>query len=391
MESLDYSKFIWSKLPDFLRSPLGTPTNQSILTFSVQNSRIRALASTRDAGVGFGGATKAVLDEFEYHDYAEENYPEIMAMINTSGGQFIILSTANKLRIGTKFKELYAQARSGESSFFKVFLPYDVLPERTPEWYEDQKKVSKTWEIECHYPRNENEALTTLKTVAFFDLGILESMEASALGFPPLEHDLSNKYKGLVKIFRLPEVGEKYIAFADPSDGKDDPHAIIVIKRNGEQVAESHGKTPADLCAQIFDELARYYNNAFNDWETNAKAGGIFSEKIKQLDTPNQAPFIKPDGTTDPKKTGWWTSKSLKDKMVWGLEEAVRQRQVIIYSKDCLNEFKQFIIPEGEAPRATPGAHDDYVMAWGGVWQLRKYMPVRSELKISSYEYQVAR
>lgn len=391
MESLDYSKFIWSKLPDFLRSPLGIPTNQSILTFSTPNSRVRALASTRDAGVGFGGATKAVLDEFEYHDYAEENYPEIKAMIDTCSGQLVILSTANKLLMGTKFKELYAKARSGESNFFKVFLPYNVLPERTPEWYENQRKDSKSWVVECHYPRNEDEALTTLKTQAFFDLDILDSMKAGALGFPPLEHDLSNKYKGLVKIFRLPEVGEKYIAFADPSDGKDDPHAIIVIKRNGEQVAESHGKTPADKCAQIHDDLVRYYNNAYNSYELNARAGGIFSEKIKQLDTPNQAPFIKPDKTTDPKKQGWWTSHSLKDTMVLGLEEAVRQRQIIIYSKDCLDEFKQFIIPEGEDPQATSGAHDDYVMAWGGVWQIKKYMPVRQELNIHSFEYQVTR
>lgn len=380
-ESLDYSRFIHSQLPDFLRLPLGK--NQGgLLTFPSVHSRIRALPSTEDAGVGFGGATRVVMDEFEYHDYAEQNYAEIYPPI-ARAGQLVVLSTADRLKVGTKFKGLYEATRSGNTRFFKIFFPYNILPERTQEWWDNLDLPD--WQKECRFPKTEAEALDTLGSRKVFDKDILEQMKAGALS--PISHELSDKYRDWVKIFKPPTVGGKYCVFSDPSDGKEDPHAIMVIDAvSGEQVAESHGKVSADICAQIHHDLVCEYNNALNSYEMNARAGGLFSAKIKELDTPSQCAFVKPDKTLDRKKTGWWTSKSLKDSMVWGLEEAIRNYQIRIHSVDCINELLQFIIPEGKEPQATPGAHDDYVIAFGGVQQIRKYMPTGG-MKVISRKY----
>jgi len=380
-EALDYSHFLHSQLPDFLRVPLGKDQS-SLLSFPSMHSRIRALPSTEDAGVGFGGATRVVMDEFEYHRYDRQNYSEILPPI-LDGGQLIIQSTADKLKINTLFKEIYIAAKHGDNNFYPIFFPYDVLPKRTIEWYNSIDLPAS--EKECRFPRNEKEALETLKTRAFFDLDAIDSMYSDVM--VPLTHDLSNKYRGLVRIYRLPVIGKRYCLFTDPSDGKDDPHATIVINAvTGEQMAESHGKIPADEVAQIHDELVRLYLNAFNGYEINATAGGHFDSKIKELGTPNQCHRLKTDGKLDNKLWGWWTSKAIKDKAVRKLEEAIRLRQIIPHSKECLDEFSRFMQPEGEEPQKPRGGQDDYIDAWGRVLLLREYIPL-GEMIVESFKY----
>ena len=379
-EGLDYSRFMHSQLPDFLKLKLGKDQG-GLISFPEMHSRMRALPSTPDTGVGFGGATRVVLDEFEYHDYAERNYGELKPMIDR-GGQLVILSTADQWKANTKFKELYNAAKVGDNNFFPIFLPYDLMPYRTQEWYGNLAKDHPRWQIECHYPKTEEEALGTLKTRAFFS-----NLDSVFDYKEPIQHELPDKYVDIVKIYQLPVVGRKYCQFTDPSDGKDDPHAIIVMDAvTGEEVAESHGKTPADLCAQIHDDLVRLYNDALNSYELNARAGGLFSAKLKDLDTPNQSPFLKTNGELDRTKTGWWTSKTLKDTMTWGLEEAVRLGGIRIHSKECYEEFGKIIVPEGEKPQATQGAHDDYFDAWMGVWKLKGYVST-GKIKVSISQY----
>ena len=228
--------------------------------------------------------------------------------------------------------------------------------------------------------------METLKTRKFFAIDALEYMCQHLKD--PIKHPLSDKYQGLVKIFQLPEVGRRYCLYTDPSDGKEDPHAIIVIDGvSGEQVAESHGKTPADQCARIHDDLVRLYE-AFNTYELNARAGGRFEEKIKQLDTPYQCPFLKAKTweLDDTGKTGWYTTDPMKDKMTWTLEEGVRLGQFRLVSKEAWDEFNMYMIPEGADPQAPQGGHDDYISAARGVWLLRTYMPAESG-KVQSYRY----
>jgi len=373
-------KVIWEFLPPYLRPKLGKD-QESALTFPSMHSSIDALASTEDAGRSVS-ASIVVCDEWEYHPYDRTNYGAIRPTIG-AGGQFIALSTADSENDKTLFKEIYHRAQAGKNSFKRKFLAWNLRPGRDEAWLAKETENMPDWQKKAEYPSTEREALETLKTRPFFDPDALETMYPDCLN--PIEHEISDKFN-TIKIFRLPEPGVLYCLFTDPSYGREDPHATIVIKvATGEQVAESHGKLPAERVAEVHDALARLYNNAFNSFELNAEVGNIMRETLESLKTPNQAPFIKPDGKTDPSKKGWWTGKQTKPKMLWGLEEAIRLRQIIPRSKECLDEMGWIVLPEGEEPRTKRGMHDDYTMAWAGVWQIKKYTPRPTSAKFKSW------
>ncbi len=74
--------------------------------------------------------------------------------------------------------------------------------------------------------------------------------------------------------------------------------------------------------------------------------------------------------------------------MLWDLEEDVRNREAISHDENTIKEFEAFIHPEGEEwPRATSGYHDDAVMAWAGVMEIRKFYVSPDSLKITSGRY----
>ncbi len=382
-------KFIDDNLPDFIRSPRD-PNQRGLIGFSETRSEIQALPSTEDAGRSTD-ATIVVCDEWEYHPYSEINYAAVKPTIS-SGGQFVAMSTADGMKDISKsfFKSMYVKAVSGDTNFIHRFYGVFSRPDRTREWLDNEIKDMPLWLAEREYPETEKQALGTLKSRAFFDSAAIDYMYSNIT--KPIEHELSDKYKGLVKIYKLPVVGAKYCLYTDPSEGKEDPHACIVIDKTGEEVAESHGKTTADQCAQIHDELVRLYNDALNSWESGpGGAGGIMSTKLEELGTPNRCsslnvtvrPF-KLDITQ--KKKGWWTSKTLWNVLIWELEEAVRLMQIVPRSKECLDEFSQFIVPEGEEPQKSRGGHDDYIDAFARVWHLKKYLST-GEIRVTSGKY----
>lgn len=385
-ESLGYSKFIHNQLPAFLRIPFGAEQD-SLLTFPSMHSRIRALASTENAGVGFGGATRVVLDEFEYHKYDKQNYAELLPAI-LAGGQMIVQSTADSLKENSLFKELYIAARHADNNFYPIFLPYDVVPGRDEKWLEEQFKTSglKPYQVVCRYPKNEQDALKVIREIQYFKQEALDELRGNCL--TPIRHELSDKFH-TVKIYKDRVLGHHYILFDDPSDGREDPHAIIVIDDVSlEEVAESHGKIRAEEVAEIHDVLVRYYWNAFNSNEVNATAGGTVDTKLKDLGTPNRCNRIGADGKLKNDIFNWYSTEPLRKKAWEGLDEAIHFKSIRPYNPEIIDEWERIIQREGDIPQARKGAHDDYTTAWAGALHIRTYKKFGDiGLRIRSFTY----
>ncbi len=404
------ARFIYKHLPDYMKRTLENDT-RSWLTFAANDSEIKAMPSTDKAGRGTD-TTIVIRDEVAQHQNAKENFAAIGPTLD-SGGQSIDLSTIDKLDSSNHFTKRVNEAyhgairtdypsgltlfRKGKFEPVLVFAGWKLRPTRQEglsldEWFNLRIKPKyNAFTIEQEYPATIEEALRPTQERAFFDVIALDDMLMHIL--PPLTrgHTVPT-YNGMVRVYKPPVVGEKYIIFTDPSDGVDDPfHTVVMHARTYEGVCEAYGKITADRCAEIHDSLVRGYNNAFNSYEVNANAGGKFAESIKNLETPSQAPrWDIQTGKVIPDKQGWWTSPQSKKIMLYGLEEAIRSHNIISHDRDTIQQFQAFIVPEGELPQKMRGCFDDAIMAWAGVWQLSKHLIPIGTAKFSSFQYRTS-
>ncbi len=366
-EVLDYVRFLHSQLPDFLKISKGHD-QASLIDFPTMSSKVRALPATAKSGIGLGGATRIIADEFEFHEYAAENYVEIKPMID-SGGQLILLSAVDKYNLETKFKEIWHKAKKGENNFFPIFLPYDVLPERDEKWYAEQARDYEDYELEGRYPRTEQEAMSAPQLVSRFNTIALEAMRPEA---PSPQVD-----EGTVKIYREGIVGRKYCLIIDPSEGGDPAYGMVGDWATMEKVAEFHGRISLDEQATIALRFYKDYHSPYTAIERNA-SGLTLIEKVKDEITT----WHYTDKTMQ--KPGWWTSSSTRPVMIVDLAEAVRTRQLRGMTDADIDEFHEFIRtkkkPDGEARK---GCHDDRVITWAMFLQIRKSMHVGGQTVIS--------
>ena len=389
-EILDYSEFIHSQLPDFLKLRKGHD-QASLIDFPDNYSKIRAVSTTSKAGIGLGGATLIIADEFEFHEFAEENYAEIKPMIDR-GGQLIILSAIDKYDQDTKFKQIWARATEdnpcespgrgkawvakgvGTNNFHPIFIPYDVLPERDEKWYEEKKKEYDIWEMEGRYPLTPQEALSAPQLVCRFDVLALADLRMRCTS--PLREELN----GLIKIYQEPIAGGRYCFVIDPSEGtqSSDPTAGMIIDKWAMKVAEFHGRVPLDEQAGVAYDLYKRYFSPFMAVERNA-SGLTLIEKLKDLGVTNWY-FCAPN------KEGWWTSSATRPPMIMDLAAAVLERAFNEPNPAALDEFHSFIRTkkkqEGEARK---GAHDEYPMMWAIALQARKTMPTGTGGRFESW------
>jgi len=77
---LSKSRFIYERLPDSLKTPIGTDSRQE-LTFPEMQSGIRALPSTDKAGRSTT-ASLVVLDEADFHEHLEANYSAVKPTVD---------------------------------------------------------------------------------------------------------------------------------------------------------------------------------------------------------------------------------------------------------------------------------------------------------------------
>ncbi len=373
-EMLDYCRFIHSQLPDFLKVSKGRD-QASLMTFPTVHSKIRALPATAEAGIGLGGATLIILDEFDFHDNDEQNYAEIKPMID-AGGQMVILSAPNKYNTETKFKEIWLKAKAGENNFHPLFFSYAVLPNRDQAWYDARRREYDDWEMEGRYPRTEEEALSAPQLTQRFDTKALKDLEKD------IDTPLKEEYNGMVKIYKLPVMGRKYLFPIDPSEGEYDPSGGVVLDDSLEEIACFYGKIPLDEQARIAFDLHKRYNDAYLAPERNA-SGILLIEKLIQAGVEDRNFYH-----TGKDKPGWWTSSANRGILIADLAEMIRLRQIKPRTLEFINQCRTFIRtkkkPEGEAQK---GAHDEFPMFWGIGVQARKKMPLGGRVGIKSFQY----
>ena len=373
---LEKTAFIYDHLPEFLRLSPGT-WHQSEISFPVMDSSITALPSTQKAGRS-ATASLVICDEHDRHPYAEENFAAVKPTVD-AGGQLISVSTINKLRSQSLFRSLYCGARDAINGFYPVFLPWHVRPGRDDAWYERVRKEAPTTAtmpaelyMEQEYPASDVEALKPSRAVGAFDHVVLQQMEIDCRS--PVES------KSPINIYQLPVPGRRYCAGTDTAHGVGGDYAVTVVMdaSTGYVVADIMSATlPPDMLALHSVELLKKYNSPI--WAIEDNGWGVLALSVARDMEYRQLYCRDAEG----QKPGWRTDDR-SSYTVWGeLIQAVEGRLITIPNREGLAQFYDVIRnPErGGRIEAQSGGHDDYPMAVGLAWQMRKYARSSSQFK----------
>ena len=151
-------KGMFKSLPDWLQEDVAK-SDHHVWTL--------ANGSTAKAFPTSGGdsytATLAIVDEADLIDNLGKLLTSVKPTID-AGGKLFLISRVDKSKPQSLFKKMYLGAKQGLTSWKGIFLPWNVRPERTIEWYETTKRdilentgtLDDLWEM---YPATDAEAL----------------------------------------------------------------------------------------------------------------------------------------------------------------------------------------------------------------------------------------
>ena len=162
-ESIRRVRGMFTRLED--KPQMMTVDNTSEIGWG-NDSRIKAFASSSDAGSSFTGSL-LILDELAKNPNADSVYTSAKPTID-DGGRAIVLSTAK----GTDniFARLWENAEAGINSFSPIFIPWFERPSRDERWYASVASSALTMAHHLQeYPATPKEAFQALADSPFLD------------------------------------------------------------------------------------------------------------------------------------------------------------------------------------------------------------------------------
>jgi hypothetical protein len=204
--------------------------------------------------------------------------------------------------------------------------------------------------------------------MAAFDVDALAAMQDDVK--KPIE-----TRNGVVNIYQKAAVGKRYAAGTDTSHGTGNDYATtaIIDVETGYVVADVDSQTlsPEHLAQESVKLLSEYRYPIWaiedNDW------GELTISKAQELKYPRL--YERRNSSGKPSGRAGWHTDSRSRPLLWGeLIEAIRERLITIPSRNGLNQFVSVIRNPDKDGRieAMVGTHDDYPMAVGLAWQMRK-------------------
>ncbi len=396
-ELLGKAQRIFAHMPPFLKVK-PEPNSTEKMGFPSMSSRIMAFGSTASGGISFT-CSGIVWDEHEEHEYAKESFDAAKPSVDSVGGQVISIFTVNKRRPHTLAKSIFRNGRilcwdkekelfvpepegkwgTGDNGFASLFFPFDVIPGRDEEWYEETKRALTADELqgltpELHmeqaYPRSLEEALRPSSTVSAF---VQDALAAMMKDCDRARVDIEGLDSGIIHIYKPFNIGEFYIAATDTSHGlgKDFSVTVVMNVKTGEVVADicDNRIGPDELAYQSI-ELLKHYRNPLWYIESNDVGAATISSA--------QNIGYRNFGYKDDKRTriGFDTQggkEGTRSRLWWALIPAINNRQIRIFNPIGVKQFYDVIKNAEREGRieAMKGGHDDYPMAVGICWLMK--------------------
>ena len=264
-------------------------------------------------------------------------------------------------RAGDVFHQLYLAAKTGESSYRPLFIPwhwadehakraddlwenadpalaYDSFPLEAAEqqmmetdglswdqirfWRFALADANGNKEVRASQLARDDESCWNLAGNPVVSMENMESLVGSIA--KPLEknrYGSISDYNGMLKLWLLPQKAEAYAIYADPAEGYSTSHDTAIVIRRARDwayVGEIRGKISPEDTGRILVELGRHFNNALLGWEREPRSAGIRAIVIGIHKYPNVYSFREkkwghPDKEPGLPVTQWTKSGLISD------------------------------------------------------------------------------
>lgn len=357
-ELLDKVKTFYSSTPSELRPTIQYNSKYEI-SFPKIGSKIIVLPSTENVGRGYT-LHNTLCTELSSWEKADEKMMTLEASVPITG-KIVIESTPRGQG------NLYHRMWSSDNDYCKKeygwwWLYTEEEIEMIRRRMNDPQKFAQEYELTF---------LASGRMV--FDPFAVEAMRKhmSKVG------DIIEDEKGIKHTVRLeegwviykdPDPDSFYVVGADVSEGVtggDYSVAVIFNRRTGEEVAFYRGLIAPDRFGEVLNKWGRIYNNALMAPEVN-NHGLTTITILKQLLYP--AMYFRPSkfevvGAPWSDKLGWKTTKMTRTLMIDDFGQAIREFDLIIHSKELLDEMTVFVYDRNNNMGAQDGFHDDCIFA----------------------------
>ena len=407
IEFLDRVRYLFDRMPVWMRSHIykrsGTEIHfakeekdekgQKILRGL--NSQIKSLPSTPEAGQS-KTISLLVLDESALNRYCSEIWSAAKPTLEHAQGQVIVISNPTKTAPGWGWtRDLYRASMKGDNEFQRIFLPWNCVPGRGPDFLEAQKRAGlDDDDISMQYPSTEEEAVSPVggsyfgRTIAQYNpyRGEVGNLVKTVTPENPNNMVFTKERQGIVEVWQPPEKGfqHRYAIGSDVSEGLGQTFSVAYVldRLENRLVARMRAnKISADVWAYKLAELGHYYDGATIGPEKNG--AGITTIKVLQTIYTNLFYRKRPGKIKGSyvQEYGWLQTNEAKQIMADELKRHFRELFTQVPCGILIDECTTFIRHENGKLAHEEGKLDDCVCAAGITLQVSMLMPAPEKVK----------
>jgi len=380
-EFLDKVKTFWRSTPEALRPEIHFNSKYE-MSFPALDSKIIVMSGD-NVGRGYT-IHNALCSELSSWERADEM---MLALENAvpKNGKIVVESTP--IGVGNLYHRMWSAKDNGytkkDYGWWWMYSEEEI--ETIRRRINDPMKFAQEYELEF---------LASGRQV--FDSRLVKRMRENLLeigDIVTLEDGTSHVVKeieGNLRVYRPPVEKGLYVIGVDVAEGVsggDYSVATIWDRRSGEEVAIFRGHVAADKFGRQLAEWGKMYNEALMVVEIN-NHGLTTVTALRDAMYPNL--YFRPAkfdsmSTTWTDRLGWKTTRVTRPLMIDDLSQGLRERSIIIHSRETMDEMLTFIFDNANNMVAMAGFHDDGIFSSAIAFQGFKVLYTK-ELEQVNYE-----